>query len=285
MTVVAGALVLALLVGLAACSPLRTFNALVPKDAGVRLAARGVAYGEDARQRLDVYAPSGAGGEPRPVIVFFYGGSWNSGVREGYGFVGRALAAAGFVVVIPDYRLVPAAPFPEFLKDCASAVRWARAHAADYGGDADRLLLAGHSAGAYNAAMLALDPQWLGLDRTAVRGLIGLAGPYDFLPFDGPVPVAAFGGWARPDETQPVRFADGSAPPAFLATGADDRTVLPRNSRALAAKLQAAGVRAELRTYPEVGHVGIVTAIAQPFRGRAPVLADIIAFARATTGD
>jgi acetyl esterase/lipase len=284
MNLVSSTLMLALLAGLAACSPLRTFNTLVPKDGGVRMAARGAAYGEHARQRLDVYVPRG-GGEPRPVIVFFYGGSWNSGVREGYGFIGRALAAAGFVVVIPDYRLVPDAPFPEFLKDCAGAVRWARAHATEFGGDGDRLLLAGHSAGAYNAAMLALDPQWLGLDRQAVRGLIGLAGPYDFLPLDGPVPVATFGGWARPRETQPLSFADRSAPPALLATGTDDRIVLPRNSRALAAKLEAAGVAVELKLYPDVGHVGIATAIAQPFRRRAPVLGDMIAFARRVTSD
>lgn len=283
MNIFAGAVVVALLAGLAACSPLRTFNALVPKEPGVRV-ARGIAYGEDPRQRLDVYAPR-QGRASTPVIVFFYGGSWNSGVREGYGFVGRALAAAGFVVVIPDYRLVPQAAFPEFLKDCAGAVRWARAHAAEFGGDGDRLLLAGHSAGAYNAAMLALDPQWLGLDRQAVRGLIGLAGPYDFLPLDGPVPVAAFGRWARPAETQPITFADRSAPPAFLATGAEDRTVLPRNSRALAAKLDAAGVTAEFKVYPGVGHVGIATAIAQPFRRRAPVLADMIAFARRVAND
>lgn len=278
-----GVLALVALLGLAALHPLRAFNALVPHDGGGVVVARGIAYGADPRQRLDVYAPRGEAAALRPVIIFFYGGSWSSGVREGYGFVGRALAAAGFVVVVPDYRLVPAVRFPAFLEDGAAAVRWARGHAADYGGDRERLVLAGHSAGAYNAAMLALDPRWLGEDRGAVRGLIGLAGPYDFLPFDGPVTVAAFGQWPRGEETQPVTYGDAGDPPALLATGDDDTTVRPRNSDSLAAKLGAAGVPVERKDYAGIGHIGIVTALARPFRGRAPVLADMVAFAKRVT--
>jgi acetyl esterase/lipase len=278
-----GVVVLALL-ALAACSPLRTFNALVPKETSVSI-AQGIAYGPDPRQRLDVYAPPGRADAKRAVIVFFYGGSWSSGVREGYAFVGRALAAAGFVVVIPDYRLVPAVRFPGFLEDGAAAVRWARGHVAEHGGDGDRIVLAGHSAGAYNAAMLAVDPRWLGRDREAVRGLIGLAGPYDFYPFDGPVTVAAFGQWPRPLETQPITYGDAGDPPALLATADDDSTVRPRNSDALAAKLRAAGVRVERRNYAGIGHIGIVTALAKPFRGRAPVLADMVAFAKSVTAE
>lgn len=267
----------------AACSPLRVFDALVPKDGGVRLAAHDAAFGPDPRQRLDVYAP--ADRRPvHPVIVFFYGGSWNSGTRSGYAFVGRALAARGFVVAIPDYRLVPQIRFPAFLEDNAAAVRWVRGHVAGLGGDPDRLVLAGHSAGAYAAAMLALDPRWLGADRRAVRGWAGLAGPYDFLPLDQPVTQAAFGAAPDPAATQPVTFASAGDPPAFLATGDRDTLVGPRNSDVLAARLVAAGVPVERRRYAGVGHVGLVTAIARPFRGRAPVLADMIAFARNVTG-
>jgi hypothetical protein len=144
--------VLALGLVASACSPLLVFNAVMPKDGGVRVAARDIPYGADHRQQLDVYVPSGPTAGPRPIIVFFYGGSWNSGVKNGYGFVGRALAARGFVVAIPDYRLVPQVRFPAFLEDGAAAVRWMRGHAAQYGGDPDRVVLAGHSAGAYNAA-------------------------------------------------------------------------------------------------------------------------------------
>ena len=268
--------IVALLALLAAgCSPLTAFNAVVPKDRGGARVAVSVPYGPDRRQRLDVYAPPGARRGRRPVIVFFYGGSWSSGTRQGYAFVGRALAAQGFVAVVPDYRLVPQVRYPGFVEDGATAVRWAEAHAADYGGDPHRLVLMGHSAGAYIAAMLAVDARWLGSDRAAVRGLVGLAGPYDFAPFDVEASRAAFGQWPRPAETQPVTWAGTGDPPALLLYGEEDRTVQPRNSQALAARLRAAGVRAELRSYPKQGHVGLLLALARPFRAGAPVLADV----------
>ncbi len=267
----------------AGCSPLRTFDALVPKDGGTMRIAADLPYGADPRQRLDVYAPRRPGASPLATIVFFYGGSWSSGTRRGYGFAARALASRGFVVVVPDYRLVPAVRFPAFLADCAASVRWARANVARYGGDRARIVLVGHSAGAYNAAMLALDPQWLGDARGAVRGFVGLAGPYDFLPLEGPITTATFGAWPVPEETQPIRFAGAGDPPALLLSGAEDRTVLPRNGRALGHVLQAAGVPVEVREYPRLGHVGMVTALARPLRGKAPVLADIAAFAHRVT--
>jgi acetyl esterase/lipase len=266
--------------------PLAVFNGLVPKDGGSRGVARDVAYasGERAhlRRALDVYAPVKFAGNA-PVIVFFYGGSWDSGRRQDYSFAGRALAAQGFVVVVPDYRLLPEVGFPAFLQDCADAVRWTRRNATRYGGDGERIVLAGHSAGAYNAAMLALDPQWLGEDRQAVRGFAALAGPADFLPLDDPATIAAFGQWPRLDETQPVHFASADDPPALLLHGSDDTRVKPRNSRRLAAALEQAGVSAQLVEYPGLGHVGILTALAKPFRAKAPVLTDLAVFARRVT--
>lgn len=268
----------------AACSPLKVFDAVVPKDVGVALVAHDAAFGPDPRQRVDVYAPRAPSPGPRPIIVFFYGGSWNSGTKSGYSFVGRALASRGFVVAIPDYRLVPQVRYPVFLQDNAAAVRWVRVHARELGGDADRIVLAGHSAGAYDAAMLALDRRWLGEDRKAVRALIGLAGPYDFLPFDGPVVRQTFGAVADPVETQPVHYTSAGDPPAFLATGDKDETVRPANSDSLTARLRAAGVMVERRRYPDVGHVGLLTSIAKPLRGHASVLDDMTAFAaRAST--
>ena len=269
----------------AACSPLKTFNAVIPKDAGGALVARDQAFAPGERGRLDLYRPSGARGEARlPVIVFLYGGSWSSGVKEGYGFVGRALAAQGFLVAVPDYRLVPEVRFPGFVEDGAAAVKWVRANAARFGGDPDRLVLAGHSAGAYNAAMLALDPQWLGADRAAVKGFAGLAGPYDFLPLSGPITTAAFGQAPDPKATQPISFAGAGDPPALLLVASEDRLVFPRNSIRLAAKLRESGVPAEVKTYSGLGHIGILTAIARPLRGKAPVLRDLGEFARSVTG-
>lgn len=263
--------------------PLRSFNALMPKDRASKRVAEGLAYGPGPRLKLDVYAPRSAAAGKRPVILFFYGGSWNSGRRQSYAFAGRALAAQGFVVIVPDYRLVPEAPYPDFLRDCASAVRWARRNSAHYGGDGERIVLTGHSAGAYNAAMLALDPSLLGPDRAAIRGFAGLAGPFDFLPLDDASTLAAFGAWPRPAETQPISHAAAGAPPALLLHGADDVRVKPRNSRKLAGLLQAAGSDVRLKLYPRLGHVGILAALARPFRRQAPVLADVAAFAREVT--
>jgi acetyl esterase/lipase len=264
--------------------PLGSFNLLVPKDRASARVAEGVPYGEGPRRTLDVYAPRAAAAGPRPVVVFFYGGSWNGGRRQGYAFAGRALAAQGFVVVIPDYRLVPEVRYPDFLRDGAAAVHWARTHAGRFGGDGERIVLVGHSAGAYNAAMLALDPGLLGRDRAAIRGFAGLAGPYDFLPLDDASTIAAFGQWPRLAETQPVFHAAAGAPPVLLLHGLEDVRVKPRHSRALAARLEAAGADARLKLYPGLGHLGILTALAIPFRRQAPVLTDLARFAHEVTG-
>jgi acetyl esterase/lipase len=273
-----------LLLALASCSPVRTFNAVVPKDPGAVRVAADQAFASGPRGKLDLYAPRRRPGDHRlPVIVFFYGGSWSSGDKAGYAFVGRALAARGFLVAIPDYRLVPEVRFPAFLEDGAQAVRWVRGNAARFGGDPERIVLAGHSAGAYNAAMLSLDPQWLGPDRAVVRGFVGVAGPYDFLPLDGPITRATFGAAADLEATQPARFASRDDPPALLLVAGKDRVVAPRSSVTLARALEGAGVPVETRTYPDVGHAGIVTAFSTLLRGKAPVLQDAADFARRVT--
>jgi acetyl esterase/lipase len=171
-----------LLMVLTGCSPVRLLNALTPDDTFHRTA--GIAYGADPRQKLDVYMPRQPL-EGAPVVVFFYGGSWNSGDRGDYAFVGEALASRGIVAVLADYRLYPQVRYPLFLEDSAQAVAWTRAHIRAFSGNPQRLYLMGHSSGAYNAAMLALDPSLLGavgMSSKDLSGWIGLAGPYDFLP-------------------------------------------------------------------------------------------------------
>lgn len=267
-----------------ACSPFRLLNAL-PGDPARRIATD-VAYGPDPRQRLDVWVPAPAGGR-RPVLVFFYGGSWSSGSKGDYAFAARSLAAEGFAVVVPDYRLVPQVRFPIFVEDAAAAVAYARTHAAGWGGDPARLALAGHSAGAYLAAMVALDPAWLeraGAPAGTVKAWAGLSGPYDFLPFDVDASRDAFGAWPRPRETQPVAYAGAGDPPAFLAHGLKDTTVRPRNTEALAARLKAAGVEVEVRRYPDLDHKDTVLALTRTFRGKAPVRADMSRFLHARVG-
>ena len=268
------------------CTPLSLYNRLTPSDADAVLAKADVPYGQHPRQRLDVFRPDV--GQPRtreaaPVVVIVYGGSWNSGRKEDYSFLGKAFAARGFVAMVIDYRLVPEVRFPKFLDDCALATHWAHTHAAAFGGDPQRVFLLGHSAGAYNAAMIALDGRYLtaaGSRPSIIRGVAALAGPFDFLPLDVASTQAAFGAAADLNQTQPVNFASSAAPPMFLATGDDDDddTVKPRNTRALAQKLTAAGAKVTVKTYPGIGHAGIMLALSRSLRGRAPVLDDVTAF-------
>ena len=267
---------------LCGCSPLTVINGLTPSD--TYYSTTGLAYGALARQRLDVYRPTQVT-ETAPVVVFFYGGNWNSGERSDYLFVAEALASRGFVVVLADYRLYPEVRFPDFLDDCALAVRWAFEHGAEYGGDARNLYLMGHSAGAYNAAMLALNPEYLrgaGVDVKQIRGLITLAGPFDFLPLQNEVSKKVFGFPDTPLNTQPIQFASASAPPALLLTAKEDDVVDPGNSVRLAARLRNQGVAVTELVYPKLGHRTLVGALSKPLRGFAPVLDDVAKFIGAT---
>jgi acetyl esterase/lipase len=255
-------------------SPASLINAFAP-GARVRFIG-GLSYGQGLRRKLDVYSPAFRS-RNAPVIVFFYGGGWEDGDRGFYRFAAAALAERGIVTVVPDYRLYPEVRFPAFLHDGAEAVGWVRSHAGEFGGDPRRIFLMGHSAGAYIAAMLALDPQWQVDD---LRGIIGLAGPYDFLPLHSDVLREIFGPTETLGQTQPINFVNPAAPPMLLLHGARDRIVLPRNSTRLTARLREAGCVAEDRIYPLIGHKLLVAALARPFRLLAPVLRDCTDFIR-----
>jgi acetyl esterase/lipase len=266
--------------GFSIASPLALFDAIGPRDAGGRLAARDVAFGEGPRRRLDVYVPA-AGAEGAPVLVFFHGGSWQSGSKEDYAFVGHALAAQGFVTVLPNYRLYPEARFPGFLEDGAAAVAWARDNATAYGGDPRRIVLAGHSAGAYNAVMLGLDGRYLaavGVDPRAVRAVAGLSGPYDFLPLDTDTTIKLFAEAPDLPATQPVNAVGPLSPPAFLATGDADTVVRPRHTASLARRLREERVPVQERVYAGLDHADTLLALSVTFRSKAPALAEMAAF-------
>ncbi len=273
--------------GLGACaSPVAVINAITPSDTHRLLPDLPYRPGsDDPRQRLDVYQPlTPAGAAPSPVVVFFYGGSWNSGDRKAYRFVGEALAARGIVVVIADYRLYPQVSYPTFLEDCALATAWTLREIGRFGGDAGRVLVMGHSAGAYNAAMIALDPRWLalqGLQPAALHGWIGLAGPYDFLPVDVPEVKPVFHHPNEPPDSQPLAHVADTAGSlrAFLGVSRRDTYVNPqRNSVRLAQALRDRGAKIELRWYENTSHLTLIGAIARPLRWLDPVLDDVVGF-------
>ena len=275
-------------VALVACSPIRALNAIAPSDS-YELST--VAYGSGERRQLDVYTPRAASERVRPaagwpLVVFFYGGSWNRGEREQYRFVGEAMAARGIVTVIPDYRLYPEVRYPDFLKDNAAAMAWALREAARLGADPKRVFVMGHSAGGYNAAMVALDQRWLGAEgakTTQLAGWIGLAGPYDFLPIENPDAQPVFFHPSSPPESQPIRYVTASSPRTFLGAAPADKLVNPeRNTRQMAAKLQSAGVPVTVEFYPRTSHVTLLGAFSAPLRFLGPVLEDVVEFIKAT---
>ena len=238
-------------------------------------------YASGDRGRLDVYAPN-APPSQAPVVVFLYGGSWHGGDKALYRFVGVSLASRGIVTVIPNYRVYPEVRYPQFLRDNALAVAFAKAHAAEWGADPGRLYLVGHSAGAYNAAMLDLDPRWLGeaglSARRDVAGVVGLAGPYDFLPLRDPKLKIIFGPEDGLADTQPINHATGDAPPMRLLAGDRDTVVDPGNSTRLAAAISSRGGVVSTRLYRGLGHVSLLTSVSGLFRRRGGVLDDIAAF-------
>jgi acetyl esterase/lipase len=281
-TVAAGWALASLALG--GCSSAGLLNAVEPKF-GLTI-TNDLVYGEGPRRMLDVYRPRSAKGAA-PVVVFFYGGNWQSGAKADYVFAGAALASKGYVVVIPDYRLYPEVRWPAFLEDSAQAVAWAKANAARYGGDPGRLVLMGHSAGAYNAAMLTVDRRWLGavgLDpQRDVRAFVGLAGPYDFLPLRQEALKVIFGPEEGRPDTQPITHVDGAAPPMWLVTDKGDKVVDPGNTSRFAARVRERGGQAQTRFYGQLSHAALVGALATPLRFLAPVLEETRAFIDAQT--
>jgi acetyl esterase/lipase len=268
----ADAATLLMLLLVQSCSPTAVLNALAPRD-GVT-PTHDVAYADGPRHRLDIYAPRRTDA-PAPVVVFFYGGGWESGSKAMYRFVGASLAARGVLVAIPDYRLYPEVRFPAFMDDAAAAVAWVHANASRFGGDPYRLFLMGHSAGAQIATLLALDGDYLRAAHLSPRhdlcGAIGLAGPYDFLPLHSATLQAIFGPEAERPRSQPINYVSAQAPPMLLLAGRGDHTVDPGNTLRLAAGLRAAGGTVEDRLYPVVGHRALIAGFSGPLSFLAPV--------------
>lgn len=262
-----------------ACSPVNLLNAMVPEQ-GYRV-FKNIPYGDAARQKLDIYLSQQSQQPSRTTVVFFYGGSWESGDKAQYKFVAEALTSAGFDVVIPDYRVYPEVVFPAFVEDGAAVVNWVRHNLASYGANNERVFVAGHSAGAHIAALLTLDPSYLqhhGLSPEQLDGMIGLAGPYDFLPLKSETLKTIFGPSETRWRSQPIHFVDGRNPPLLLLVGNNDLTVWPRNSRHLAAKIKEKNGKVQLVEFDDYGHVAMVAKLARPLRGDGRLLQAISEF-------
>ena len=287
---------------LSACSAITFGIANAPAAFGPFERKADVVYGSDPRQKLDIYVPkatqerealsSAAAGDAevaaslpsaasaRPVVIFWYGGSWQTGSKSDYRFVGAALADRGYITVLPDYRLYPDVKFPDFLDDAAHAVAWVQQHAQEWGGDPRRIVLMGHSAGAHTAAYLALNHEFLakrGANPDGIVGLVGLSGPYALAPNTRTLNRIFAAPWGESD-WQPLHFVDAHAPPTFLAHGLDDSVVSVAQAEELRDALKANGVRVETELYPNTGHAATIAGFSKAARGSAPTLDQAVAF-------
>ena len=241
-----------------------------------------IAYGDGERQKLDIYTPRGA--PPRATVMFVYGGSWTSGNRSLYRFMGQALAGRGYQVVVPDYRLAPAHAYPDFVEDTARAFSWVKSHIGEHGGDPARVILMGHSAGAYNVAMIVLDPIWLapyGLKSSDALGVLALAGPLSFNPLNTKSTKPIFESAPDIERARPIKLAASGAaqaPPFLLVHGTSDTTVGDHNSKNFSDAVNAAGGTASVKLYEGAGHLTVMTCFAWPLRWKAPCLNDADAF-------
>ena len=273
-----------------ACSPIKLLNAVVPESTYQLYSA--VAYGDLPRQKLDIYIPNQVvlsnfenKTTARKVVIFFYGGSWDSGNRGDYKFVGEALASQGFIVVIPDYRVYPDVLFPAFMADPALAARWVKDNIQQYQANTQQIFLAGHSAGAHIAVMLGVNAEYLAkqsLKPNDFAGIIGLAGPYDFLPLNSERLKTIFG----PDsqlgseqwKSQPINFVDGKNPPMLLAVGTKDGTVWPRNTYNMAEKIKNHNGIVKVVEFENYSHIDMVAKLAKPLRGNGELLKAVVDF-------
>lgn len=263
---------------LSACSGPRALNTVTANpDRGTEI-TRDLAYGDHPRQRFDIYEPDRDG--PHPVLIYIHGGGWERGSKGEYAFVGKRFAAEGYLTAMINYRLTPEGVWPVFMEDVAAAVAQVQRVAAEYGGDTDRLFLAGHSAGGYNAVMLALAPEFLakeGVSTDTIKGAVGISGVYDFdTPSRFAAINAAFGQVDDLAVTKPINRARSDAPPLLLLHGDEDESTEVEDARLLAANLAKAGAPYELKVYPGADHAATVVYIAWPTRG--DTVNDMIAF-------
>lgn len=265
-----------------ACSPVNLLNSFIPTDEyDIK---ENIAYGKLDRQKLDVYIPKINNERPLPVVLFYYGGGWDSGEKENYLFVAEAFTSKGFLTVIPDYRVFPDVRFPDFMRDPVSAGQWVKEHVASYGGDPDNVFVIGHSAGAHIGMMLNLNKEYLAsadLKPEQFRAFVGLAGPYDFLPLQSKRLKDIFGPEAYRWKSQPINFVTGENQPTLLLVGLKDDTVWPKNSINLANAITEKKGQVEVLKYPSYGHVDMVAKLAKPFRGNSRLLDDMVQFMQA----
>ena len=219
-----------------------------------------IAYGDDQKQKLDVYQPvskpSGA-----PVFLFLHGGGFREGDRAQYGYVAAPLAQHGIVTLVASYRLTPRSAYPAQPDDVRAALAWAYRHVKEYGGDPDRIYVGGHSAGAILSAFVSMKTDWLearSLPKNLIKGCVPISGPYD-LTKSGAVTEYLPNAAERADAS-PMFHIDAPPPHTIVAVGSVEPYV--DESKAFVERARARGADVELLVLEGLPHDETVAALA-----------------------
>ena len=256
-----------------ACAPVSILNGITPSSTFDR--TKNVSFGDGDRDELDIYRAEKPK-EMAPVLMFVHGGSWDSGSKNIYKFLAEGFTKSGFDIVIPNYRIYPNAKFPDFLMDNADAVAFTRQRF-----PGRKIVLIGHSAGAYNVLMLGLRDEHLkqaGVDRCeAIAGIVSLAAPVGVVPLKSAPLTEIFPNRFTADDAV-LNNVTGPAPAVFLGHGEKDTTVSPINATKLGEKILARGGIAQVEIYPGQSHSDVVKVLSRHFDGDATLKADIVKF-------
>ena len=253
---------LATIVGCAAVKPTAALNLFVPSGG---YSKQQFSYGNHRRQSLDIYLPKTS--VQKIPVVFVYGGAWRSGGKNDYIFVAQALTSLGHPVIIPDYRLFPEVKFPAFIDDVADAISFVeRQPNTGLTKPFNEYILMGHSSGAHTAALLATDTRYLKERKITaqLKGLIGIAGPYD-LPMDDPEVLPVFN-TSTGQHTKPIANVYRGMPPTLLLHGLADKRVFPFHTQRFRDTLKRNGNSVTAKLYPGVNHTKIIGSLAAPLR-------------------
>ncbi|KAA0931255.1 alpha/beta hydrolase [Psychrobacter sp. ANT_H59] len=251
--------------------------------------SKDILYGDEPLQDLDIYYPKPLAQAMKtnttikqdyPMVVFVHGGSWESGSKEEYAFVGQSLAQAGYVTAVINYRKAPEHVYPDYVEDTAQAIAWSYKNAKRFHANPERFAVVGHSAGAFNAVAAVANEDFLkpyGIKPKDITAVIGIAGPYsyDFRKFSS---VTAFAADATPDEVMPDRQIKGQQPPYLLLTAEKDKVVYATNTTKMTQALKAAGVTVQTSEIAGASHATSIGAMAPPLRWVNDVRAQVLSY-------
>ena len=211
-----------------------------------------ISYGEEQKQKLDLYLPQGK--PAGPIFIFIHGGGFVEGDRAHYGYVARPLALHGIMTVVMSYRLSPD-HYPEQVHDVLAVLGWVYRNIADYGGDASQIYIGGHSAGAILSAFVSVDRSWLtavSLPEDLIKGYVPISGPYDLRKPGGFVDNYLPDGSSRAEASPVLNIHDLSAK-AVVAVGSLEKAYL-ESSKTFVDVIREKGGSAELLVLEGMAH-------------------------------